>query len=381
MSHCPRRALFFRSELLPLSETFITGQASALRRFDAWFTGLKRIPNSLELDPSRMTLATCSNTLRDKIARRLYMRAGIGPHFLKRIAETKPAILHAHFATDGCAALPIQKHLDLPLVVTLYGYDVTSSDAALSSYPIGRTYLQRKTQLWEKASLFICISEFIRQRALRLGYPEDKLWVNPLGLDVQFFQPSATHNKQPIVLFVGRLVEKKGCSYLIRAMAEVQRSFPGARLVVLGDGPLRTSLEQQAQSTMRNYEFLGAQSAAMVQQWMQRAHMVAAPSVIAANGDSEGLCVVACEAQAMGLPVVSFHGPGLSEAVADGETGFLVEQSNEHALAEAILSLLKDEALSVRMGAAGRKRVETHFNVLRQAEKIEGQYQKILSGR
>jgi glycosyltransferase involved in cell wall biosynthesis len=381
MPHCTRRALFFRSELLPLSETFILGQANAFQRFDAWFTGLKRIPNSLELDKSRITLATHSNTLQDKIVRRLYMRTGVGPHFLKQIAETKPVILHAHFATDGCAALPIKKHLDLPLVVTLYGYDVTSSDAALRRSPIGRTYLQRRTQLWEKASLFICISEFIRQRALRLGYPEDKLWVNPLGLDVQFFQPSAMHTKQPIVLFVGRLVEKKGCIYLIRAMAEVEKNFPVAKLVVLGDGPLRTSLEEQAQSTMRNYEFLGAQPAAAVQHWMQRACVVAAPSVVASNGDSEGLCVVACEAQAMGVPVVSFHGPGLSEAVADGETGFLVEQRNEHALAEAILSLLKDEALSARMGAAGRKRVETHFNVLRQAEKIEDQYEKILSGR
>lgn len=375
------RALFFRSELLPLSETFIAGQANALRRFDVWFAGLKRIPNSLELDQSRMTLVTCSNTLQDKIMRRLYMRAGVGPRFLKQLAEIKPAILHAHFATDGCAALPIQRHLNLPLVVTLYGYDVTSSDAALRNSPIGRTYLQRRVQLWEKASLFICISEFIRQRALRLGYPEDKLWVNPLGLDVQFFQPAAIHNKQQIVLFVGRLVEKKGCNYLISAMAEVERSFPKAKLVVLGDGPLRLSLEEQARSVMRNFEFLGAQPATVVQQWMQLARIIAAPSVVAENGDSEGLCVVACEAQAMGVPVVSFHGPGLSEAIVDRETGFLVEQRNEHALAEAILSLLKDEALSARMGAAGRRRVETHFNALRQAEKIENKYEKILSGR
>jgi colanic acid/amylovoran biosynthesis glycosyltransferase len=198
---------------------------------------------------------------------------------------------------------------------------------------------------------------------------------------MQFFQPASTHSKEPIVLFVGRLVEKKGCSYLIRAMTMVQKCIPDAKLVVLGDGPLRTSLEDQAKSTMRNYEFLGAQPSAVVQQWMQRASIVAAPSVIAENGDSEGLCVVACEAQAMSVPVVSFHGPGLSEAVADGETGLLVEQRNEHALADAILSLLRDDTLAVRMGAAGRKRVETHFNIHRQAEKIEDKYEEILSGK
>jgi hypothetical protein len=180
MPHCLPRVVFFRSELLPLSETFIAGQADALQRFEAWFTGLKRIPDSLKLDPQRLTLATHSNALRDKVMRRLYMRTGIGPKFLHKIAKTNPAILHAHFATDGCVALPIQKHLNLPLVVTLYGYDVTSSDATMRNTPIGRTYLQRRTQLWKNASLFICISEFIRQRALKLGYPEDMLWVNPL---------------------------------------------------------------------------------------------------------------------------------------------------------------------------------------------------------
>ncbi len=371
-----KRVLFFRTELLPPSETFIAAQAVALRRYDPWFAGLKRIPGGVALDESRVIALAGTNSLRDKIARRIYLRTGFAPGFLRRVESLKPDLIHAHFATDACAALALQQRLRVPMIVTLHGYDVTSTDAGLHSSPLGRAYLHRRHDLWERASAFLCVSEWIGHNALKRGFPPEKLRVLPIGIDVESFCPPESRIKEPLVLFVGRLVEKKGCVHLLRAMRMVEAQMPEARLVIVGDGPLRFVLEAEARTSLHRYEFIGAVSPECVRDWMRRASVVAVPSIVAANGDSEGLCLVVCEAQAMGLPVVAFRGPGIE--VVDGETGLLVPQRDENALAYALLALLQNEPLAAQMGAAGRHRVERLFNLRRQTALLEEQYDKVL---
>ena len=372
------RVLLFRTELVPLSETFIVRQARALARYEPWFAGLKRV-QGLTLDGSRVILAGQKNSLREKIERRIYQRTGFAPRFMSQMAAVAPDLLHAHFATDACAALPIQNRLRVPMIVTLHGYDVTSTDATLHGSPMGRAYLRRRRELWERASVFVCVSEWIRQKALDSGFPGEKLWVHPIGIDVERFAPDASQVKEPLVLFVGRLVEKKGCVHLLRAMKVVESRVPEARLAVVGDGPLRGALEAEARETLTRCEFAGAASADVVQQWMRRAALVAVPSVVAANGDAEGLSTVVCEAQAMGVPVVGFRGPGI--AVVDGETGLLVPERDEAALAEAIVTLLRNEALAARMGAAGRQHVERFFNLRTLTALLEEKYDEVLGRR
>ena len=184
-----KRVLFFRSELLPPSETFIAAQAAALRRYEPWFAGLKRIPGGLGLDEGRVISLTEANSLRDKIARRIYLRTGFAPGFLQQVESIRPELIHAHFATDACAALELQQRLHIPMVVTLHGYDVTSSDAALCASSLGRTYLHRRHELWRRASAFLCVSEWIGHNALKRGFPSEKLRVLPIGIDVESFRP------------------------------------------------------------------------------------------------------------------------------------------------------------------------------------------------
>lgn len=368
-----RRMLLFRSELLPFSETFIAGQAAALTRYEPWFAGLKRIPGGIALNERRMVLLTARNAPWNKVARRMYLRTGYAPRFLQRVEALQPELIHAHFATDACAALAIQQRLWVPLVVTLHGYDVNSEDAALAQLSVGRAYLKHRKALWARAQVFVCISKFIRRKALACGFPEDKLWVHPIGIDVDFFRPDAARIRQPLVLFVGRLTEVKGCANLLRAMRQVEAQIPEARLVVVGDGPLRRELEAEARSTLQHCEFIGAIGAEAVRQWIRQAAVVAVPS-----DAREGFCLVACEAQAMQVPVVGFSGPGLSESVADGETGLLLPQGNTGVFADAIITLLRDEALAARMCAAGRRRVEQRFNLKRQTALLEAKYDEIL---
>jgi glycosyltransferase involved in cell wall biosynthesis len=371
-----KRVLLFRSELLHVSETFIAAQAAALRPYEQWLAGLKRIPDGLALDESRVVGLAETNALRDKIARRICLRTGLAPEFSRRVAALRPDVIHAHFATDACAVLPLQRRLRIPMIVTLHGYDVTSTGASLRASSLGRLYLRRRHELWQQASVFICVSEWIGHNALRRGFPEEKLWVHPVGIDVEAFRPPESRPKAPLVLFVGRLVEKKGCIHLLRAMRMVEAQMPEARLVIVGDGPLRGALEAEAHASLHCCEFTGAASPDSVRDWMRRASVVAVPSVIAANGDSEGLCLVVCEAQAMGIPVVGFRGPGIE--VVDGETGLLVPERDESALADALLSLLRFESVAAQMGAAGRRRIERLFNLRRQTALLEDKYDEVL---
>lgn len=372
--------LIYRSELLPPSETFVAAQAHALRRYSPRFAGLRPVPAGLPVDPCESVLLTPTDTLADKLRRRLFLASGVAPQFVRVLERFRPVLMHAHFALDGAAALPLQKQLHVPLVVTLHGYDATTTDEALHQIAAGRVFLRRRRELRERARFFICVSEHIHQQALERGVPEGKIRVLPIGVDLNLFAPDPlrSRSRDPIVLFVGRLVEKKGCEYLIRAMARVESRYPEAKLLIVGDGPLLDPLRSQASTTLRNCTFLGAQPPNVVRDLMHRASLIAAPSIVASNGDTEGLPITLCEAQAIGLPIVAFHGPGVAEAVVENETALLVRSRDEAGLAEAITTLLSDADLAARLAAAGRRRAEALFSLERQTARLEDLYTEAL---
>lgn len=372
--------LIYRSDLLPASETFVAAQAHALRRYTPCFAGLHSIPTSLLIDPCDTTLLTPGDRLADKLQRRFFLQTGIAPRFVRALQRRHPVLLHAHFAIDAAAALPLQEKLGIPLVVTLHGYDATMSDETLRHYAAGRTYVRRKDQLRSRARFFICVSDHIRRQALERGVPEEKLRTIAIGVDLNFFVPDPlrSHDLDPIVLFVGRLVEKKGCVHLIHAMARIEARHPTAKLLIVGDGPLLEPLRTQARAELRRCTFLGSQPPSVVRDLMYRATVLAAPSIVAASGDSEGLPINLCEAQAVGLPIAAFDGPGVSEAVVPDETALLAPQGNESALAEAISRILDDPCLAKRLAIAGRRNAEERFSLEKQTARLEDLYTEAL---
>ncbi len=369
-----RRVLYLRAELLPPSETFVAAQAAALRRYVSGFAGLKRVPCSPELPETVAVLDACGHWT-GRAARLAHGWTGSAPAFEAKLAAWKPDLLHAHFATDACAFLPVARRLGVPLVVTLHGYDAGLSDVAQARTPLGRIFLRRREALWAEAAGFVCVSEQLRRVAASRGFPEDKLWVHRTGVPVEErLPPKAAQRERAHVLFVGRLVEKKGCAKLLAAMAQVEARYPGVRLTVMGDGPLRATLETQARETLRRCTFAGAQPHALVRRAMETATMLAVPSVRAANGDCEGLPTVIPEAMERGLPVVAFDGCGAEEAIEDGVTGWLAAAGEETALAEALLRVLRDPARTRQMGHEARRHVEERLNLAVQSERLEAQY-------
>ena len=372
--------LIYRSVLLPLSETFVLSQPESLERFTPYFVGFRRV-DGLRLPEQRFHLVGGMGAL-GATKKILYKLFGLAPGLVSHLRRLNPVLIHAHFGVDSVQALWLARRLRIPLVVSFHGYDVTMKEkyARKYSYDYSR-YLRWRSVVQKEGSLFIAVSEFVRGRLIAQGFPSDKIALHYVGVDTELFAPDPSIARMPIVLFAGRLVDSKGCGYLIEAMARVQQEIPEAQLLVIGDGPLRGELEETASRKLQNYKFLGAQSQNEVRYWMNRARVFSVPSFTTQWGTSEGFGLVFAEAQAMALPVVSFATGGIPEAVAHGVTGLLSEERDVDGLANHIMRLLIDAALWHRFSGAARPRACERFSLRQQTARLEEMYTGVLARR
>jgi colanic acid/amylovoran biosynthesis glycosyltransferase len=358
------KVLIFKETLLPPSETFILSQMNSLKRYQAQLCGLERSKPSLPVNDDDLLLLADSPAALAQIRAKLYRRTGIAPLFHSQARRFRPNLIHAHFASGGRSAMPLARSLRVPLLVTFHGADITVRTAQPDRY----------AGLADEAACFICISAFIRDRALQAGFPAKKLFVHYIGIDRELFAPSSISMDTRKVLFVGRLVEKKGCEYLIRAMQHVQESERDSELLVVGDGPLRPALQALSEELKVRCRFYGVQPSHAIRKLLQEARVFCVPSVTASDGDSEGLGIVFAEAQAMGVPVVSTLHGGIPEIVSDGETGLLVPERDPAALAEALLTLLRNDSLWNRFHQAAPVHIQRHFDLNTQTALLESLY-------
>jgi glycosyltransferase involved in cell wall biosynthesis len=359
----------FRSAVFNASERFIQNQAEALTRWRPLVVGIERKGEMLPRLREGMIVA---ETAGERLAFRL---RGCGGRIEAELRAARPALIHAHFGTDGLLVLPLARALGVPLITTLRGYDVTRSDGALlrSGRLSWMRYALGKKRLQCNGALFLAVSDALRERAIARGYPEARTLTHYNGVDLDRFRPDVARREPGLIIHVGRLVEKKGTKVLIEAVA----GLAGAKLAIIGDGPLRGALERQGQKVGERVRFLGALPADEVAQWMRRASVLAAPSVTAADGDAEGLPNVVVEAAASGLPVVGTNHSGIPEAIEDGNSGFLVPEGDSGALAARLAELLGSESLRSEMAIAARRLAERKFNRQMLTDRLEAIYDEV----
>jgi colanic acid/amylovoran biosynthesis glycosyltransferase len=367
-----RRVAIFRKRLLSYSETFIADQGQLLPTYEPLYCGY-------DVDASgQQMIANARRILLSEYSRapslsKLRLRHGLGGgrRWLAAIAELNPALMHAHFFNDGSDAIRLVEKLQLPLITTVHGHDITKHDNAGAQLRLRRKFFSRVDRV-------IAVSNYMAEQALERGCPEHKLRQHYIGIDLEKFTRPKAETEQPSILFVGRLVEKKGCTYLLQAIESLQARFPDLTLTLVGDGDLRQSLEREVEQRGINAEFTGSETAAQIRERLARCWVFAAPSITAVSGDTEGLGMVFLEAQALNTPVVSFRSGGVVEAVADGVSGLLCEEKDVPALAANMAELLENSNLRHNMGAEGRKRIETEFDVRRQCAKLEQIYDELI---
>ena len=226
---------------------------------------------------------------------------------------------------------------------------------------------KREAESAENATLVVTVSQYSRRKILQFyNVDSAKIRVVPNGVDTERFKPNG--DCEPLrrrlgigdrqsVLFVGRLIPRKGLGYLVEAAKRVIKERRETVFVVVGSGPLRNRLfaDIAEAGLAGNFALLGDVSEADLPRIYRCADVFALPSI------QEGLGIVLLEAQASAKPVVAFNVSAVTEAMRDKETGFLVNPDSGE-LAEAILKLLADKALGEKMGAEGREFVRRNFS-------------------
>jgi colanic acid/amylovoran biosynthesis glycosyltransferase len=248
------------------------------------------------------------------------------------------------------------------MLVTLHGGDVSKQKNWR-----GTVLAERWTALVQEAAGFVCVSAAAAEIAAARGVPAAKLVVLPIGVEI----PEEPPLRRPAYhLFAGRFVEKKGIIVLADSIRRLRAQGDQTPLVCVGDGPLRPMLETLARQVPA-VSLAGWLPPDAVRARMTNAFALIVPSVIASDGDAEGLPSVIPEAMAQGCPVIGSNQGGIAEAIRDGETGLLVPPGDSEALANAMHHITVQPDLGAILGSAGYAHARTDLNARLQSAKLE----------
>ncbi len=366
------RVALFSTRFLPYSQTFVFDELRHHDRYEADVFCLERQHADRFPFPRIHALRPAATWL-ERLEAAVYQRCLYSPRFAARIGTGGYDLVHAHFGTGAQYALPYAAHADLPLVVTLHGFDVTALATRRRYHPKHWRYALLSPWLLQRTTRFLAASEEMAELIEWVGASPSKVHVWRLGVELP---PLAARVAASEVLMVGRFVEKKGFEYGLRAFATIAERFPTTRLTIVGDGELGPHLRALVAELgiEARVDFVGALPHAEVLDRMARCAVLLAPSVVAASGDRESGLIVVKEAAARAVPAVATRHGGIPEIIVDGETGFLVAERDADAIADRLVRLLDSELLRDRMGRAARQRMETEYEIGARVQELERHY-------
>jgi glycosyltransferase involved in cell wall biosynthesis len=323
---------------------------------------------------------------------RIYARQQEGTYknllYACRVAETlireRKKYQFVYFLMQGlhlAMGLPVARLLRKPILMKIAG---SGEVPRMSRSSIGRQEL-RWLKRWAKKVLIL--NEGMRQEAIDYGFSPDQIRLMPNPVDTNEFSPAAPEEfaqlrKQfgipqigAVVMYCGRLSAEKGLSTLLKAFSLVLRQCPDAVLVLVGDGPARTSLLREAAQLGlddRNLRFAGRVDATDVPQWLKIATLFALVS------PSEGFPCALEEAMASGLASVVTDIPGNRQLVEDNLHSILVPVGDAQNTAESIVRILQDPVLRERMALASREHILQNYSTQHVVDLYEALFKSIL---
>jgi colanic acid/amylovoran biosynthesis glycosyltransferase len=316
-------------------------------------------------------------------------------------------ILHAHMGWEGARTIRLSRRPRRSFICSFYG-----QDASMLPRKLYWKVLYRR--LFRLGDRFIAEGSHMGRVLERIGAPEEKIRVVHLGIPLEEFpfaerriaggpiggtadaragasetragatdtagNASAADGAAVTGLIAASFREKKGIPYALEALARVAPKFPGLRLRIIGDGPLRPEIEARAArpDLAGRVALLGYQPYPAYREELARAHFLMAPSVTARDGDTEGgapVCLI--EAQASGLPIVATTHCDIPEVTRPGESALLAPERDSAALADRLEELLRHPERWPEMGRAGRAHVEAEFNIKTQIDRMNEIYQDL----
>lgn len=273
-----------------------------------------------------------------------FLFASLFFHLIKILPQYD--MVHAHWLIPQGI---VQSFFKKPYIVTGHGGDVTSLNKGI--------FRKLKIRCLRRAKHVTVVSEHLKKKVQEL-VPEISASVISMGVDTskfgkKYFIPNYfDQGNKKVVLFVGRLAEKKGVTYLIEAMKDID-----ALLVIAGDGPLRNKLEKQAEEIKGKVKFLGAKTHEELIYIYASADIFVAPSITASDGDQEGVPTAIMEAMASGLPVIASDSGGISQIIANEYNGLLVQEKDVINLRKNICRLIDNKEVYQNIQKNGNKSI------------------------
>lgn len=258
----------------------------------------------------------------------------------RRAIETyQPGLVHQHFATWAHGALDAARRLDVPFVTTVHGYDVLTADAP-SAAPVGFFHRSSIDRVKREATRVLAVSDFLRERAERAGFPADRLFRHYQGVDTDFFTPGDETDRtdEPVVLFVGALEPRKGVLDLVAASLALRARGVTHRLVIVGAGSQR-SLVDAAAAEHDHIVVTGPLDRNGVRDLMRAAEVFVLPTQRDGSW-REAAGLVLLEAQACGTPAITYDSGGAPEMVRDDFTGLVTPEGDLERLATSISAFM-----------------------------------------
>jgi len=294
---------------------------------------------------------------------------------LRRTARFLPSrsydICYCAFGMDAPHALRLRRLgvLGGELVVAFRGADTTKYVARRGRRVYARTFRQ--------ARLLLPVCDFLGRRLVELGAPPERVVVHRTGIDLGRWPHSdraPSRDCRLRLVSVGRLVEKKGIEYVLRALRILRDRGLDVEYRIFGDGPRRDRLTALAADLglEDRVRLSGRHGQEEVHEGLIKSHVLVAASVTAADGDEEGIPNVLKEAMASGMPVVGTRHAGIPELIEDGVSGILVPQRDAVALADALHRLASEPEQWAAMGRAGRAKIEMEYDIDRLNDRFAG---------
>ncbi len=260
------------------------------------------------------------------------------------------SMLHAHWIMpQGFIAILLKKLFNVPVIVTVHGSDL---------FPLKNFLFMKIQRFVAKNADYVTVNSKATAEEIVKRIPEcsAKLKIIPMGIDTNIFKKRnikkpAKYSKNRILLFVGRLSDQKGLQYLIEAMPDVIKRESSARLLIIGEGSYRGILQEKAeQNAIQNHaDFLGALPKSKIAEYYNFADIFVMPSLSNETG-TEALGIALLEAMASGCAVIGTNVGGIPYIIKNNHNGILVNQKDPKALASAIIGLLGDSKMAMKLG-------------------------------
>ena len=286
-------------------------------------------------------------------------------------------IIYCQFGVQGVKLLRARRRYKFKskLVTCFRGADISC-------------YLKRRPRAYRAlfgggGDLFLPVCKFFQQKLIKQKCNSKKIVVHHSAIDCERFsykKRTLSPGEKIRIVTVGRLVEKKGMKFAIRAIAKLVKKYPHIEYTIVGDGPLRERLALLIKTLkLENHVTLyGAATHSEVVKILNKAHIFVLSSVDGSDGNQEGIPNALKEAMACGIPVVSTFHAGIPELVEDKVSGLLALQGNSGDLAKKIQYLIMHPEKWVSMGQAGRKKVEQEFEIENTVDKLERLFRNLL---